>query len=265
MVTERRGGPRLPSDRPTPSGRLHSLRAFISTVWTFLLIEDILSKPRNNPVHTFEKFEDIQWWLREQWAGLFRELLRRQSQQQQLSSLSAQILQLKETNETLKKYLEAVMQGAGKQEASRLIEREEERLKRVERLAKAKKNDWVQHVIRLSGARLEEVCSAIANANSFEDFGPQLTKLTGAPDSDGFVTLLRTEHLARRDFNLARQLLGLPGFDAPSNWILPLREPGEPQGRTTSKIEWRGAASRTEKTNTAAPVAEKRSKRSMKS
>jgi hypothetical protein len=102
--------------------------AHVDSVNVFLLIGDILSRPRNNPVQAFEKFEDIESWLREQWAGLFRELLRRQSQQQQLTGLSQQVLQLKETNETLKKYLEAVMRGVGKQATSKLIKSEEERL-----------------------------------------------------------------------------------------------------------------------------------------
>ncbi|MGB8899763.1 MAG: DUF4062 domain-containing protein [Methylocella sp.] len=45
--------------------------AHVDSVNVFRLIQVILSKPRNNPVHTFERFSDIESWLREQWAGLF--------------------------------------------------------------------------------------------------------------------------------------------------------------------------------------------------
>ena len=65
--------------------------AHVDSVNIFRLIEDILAKPRNNPVHTFERFVDIESWLREQWAGLFRELLHRMSNQQQIATLSSQI------------------------------------------------------------------------------------------------------------------------------------------------------------------------------
>jgi hypothetical protein len=64
--------------------------AHVDSVNVFRLIEEVLSKPRNNPTHTFERFSDIEAWLREQWAGSFRELLQKQSQQQQLSAQSDQ-------------------------------------------------------------------------------------------------------------------------------------------------------------------------------
>jgi hypothetical protein len=46
--------------------------AHVDSVNVFHLIEDILARPRNNPIHTFERFADIESWLREQWAGMFR-------------------------------------------------------------------------------------------------------------------------------------------------------------------------------------------------
>jgi len=42
----------------------------------FRLIDDILAQRRNNPVHQFREYSDIEDWLREQWAGYFGELLR---------------------------------------------------------------------------------------------------------------------------------------------------------------------------------------------
>jgi hypothetical protein len=56
--------------------------AQIDSVNIFHFVEEILAKPRNNPTHTFERFSDIEAWLKEQWAGLFRDLLNRRSQQQ---------------------------------------------------------------------------------------------------------------------------------------------------------------------------------------
>src|SRR6266498_660756 len=107
--------------------------AHVDSANVFHLIEEILAKPRNNPTHTFERFSDIEGWLREQWAGLFRELLDRRSQQQQLAALSLQVAELKEINNTLKRYLEAVMSGITPAASTELIESEKKRLEEAER------------------------------------------------------------------------------------------------------------------------------------
>jgi hypothetical protein len=76
--------------------------AHVDSANVFTLIEEILAQSRNNPVYQFDRYSDIEGWLREQWAGFFRELLNRTSGQQQLSSLSAQVTELAEVNKTLK-------------------------------------------------------------------------------------------------------------------------------------------------------------------
>jgi hypothetical protein len=52
----------------------------VDSVNVFLFIEEIVAQS-HNPVQAFEKYQDIESWLREQWAGFFRELLRRKSEQ----------------------------------------------------------------------------------------------------------------------------------------------------------------------------------------
>lgn len=189
--------------------------AHVDSVNVFALIEDILSRPRNNPVQTFEKFEEVQNWLRDQWAGLFRELLRRQSQQQQLSGLSAQVSELKATNETLKKYLEAVMLGTDKTESSKLIQSEEERLLALRRHEDASSNDWVKYVARRFDLSLESIIEAVRAAKSRLDFAGYISKRTPAPaESAEFISrTLRQSAAARRDLNDARLVLGLTRFD----------------------------------------------------
>ena len=49
--------------------------AHMDSVSIFQLIEEILSQPRNNPINYFDRYTDIEAWLRDQWSGLFRELL----------------------------------------------------------------------------------------------------------------------------------------------------------------------------------------------
>ena len=65
--------------------------AHVDSVNIFHLLKEILGKSRNNPVFQFDKHTEIEEWLREQWSGLFRELINRRSEQKQLASLSDRI------------------------------------------------------------------------------------------------------------------------------------------------------------------------------
>lgn len=190
--------------------------AHVDSVNVFLLIDDILSKQRNNPLHTFERFSDIEFWLREQWAGLFRELLRRQAQQQQLAGLSQQVVQLRETNETLKKYLESVMLGAGKSESTKLIESEEKRLEDLRRRA-LRGNQWVKYVMRRATAKLPTVETALREASGFEDFARRFP-MNEQHESVQIGPTLKGSEAARRDLNDARAILGLAPFEVPAGW-----------------------------------------------
>jgi hypothetical protein len=194
--------------------------AHVESVNVFLFIEEILAKPRNNPVQPFERFEDIDSWLREQWAGLFRELLKRQSQSRQLAGLSEQVSQLKETNETLKKYLEAVMRGAGKQATSKLIRSEEKRLSEVERLAALRRNMWVRHMAQPPyEINFNTVAAALREATGFEDFADIIQRATKEKGADDYyLSTLREHSNARKDLNEARRILDLAPFEAPDDW-----------------------------------------------
>lgn len=185
--------------------------AHVDSVNVFQFIEEILSKPRNNPTHTFERFSDIESWLREQWAGYFRELLQRQSQQQQLSALGAQVSELKAVNETLRKYLEAVMTGITPDDSSRLIESEQRRLKELERNERIKENSWCQHALRNGEKTFEQFLEAMTKSTSFTDFTKRMSAGKGSEETDRkrfLETLLHIEE-ARRDFNQVRKILGL--------------------------------------------------------
>ena len=185
--------------------------AHVDSVNVFRFIEEILSKPRNNPTHTFERFSDIEGWLREQWAGYFRELLQRQSQQQQLSALGAQVSELKAVNETLRKYLEAVMTGITPADSSRLIESEQRRLQELERNERIKENQWCRHVLRSREKMFGQFLEAMIKATSFTDFTKRMSAGKGSEEIDQrnlLGTLLHFEE-ARHDFNQLRKFLGL--------------------------------------------------------
>jgi hypothetical protein len=187
--------------------------AHVDSVNVFTLIEGILSKPRNNPIYTFERFEEIHFWLREQWSGLFRELLRRHSDSKQLASLTMRVAELKEVNDTLKTYLEAVMRGGARQEYADLIESEKRRLEEARKSELLRSNKWIDYICEISEVEFDVAVEMIQKATSFEDYAIRLISL--AKDRDGAFraneTLLSAEG-AQRDFNRARKMLGLPPF-----------------------------------------------------
>jgi hypothetical protein len=100
----------------------------VDSVNVFELIEDILGQSRNNPVQQFEKYSEIEAWLREQWAGLFRELLQRSQEQKQLATLQSQVGQLAELNTTFKAYLEEIVSKIAPGKSKQLISKETKRL-----------------------------------------------------------------------------------------------------------------------------------------
>jgi cell division protein FtsB len=191
-------------------GRRDVIYAHADSVNIFRFIDGILSLPRNNPIQSFEKFEEIESWLRDQWAGLFREMLRRQSQQQQMAGLTAQVAELKETNETLRRYLEAVMTGASTKESTELIESEEKRLEEVRLIEKFRVNPWVRFITRsrFSPLPVEQILAATRSSKSLREY---LDQICGS-DLGRARTLSETLGIpeAQRDFNLAREIAGVP-------------------------------------------------------
>lgn len=65
--------------------------AQVESVNIFHLLDEILSIRRNNPLQQFDNYSEIESWLREQWAGLFRDLLSRRSELKQLTTLAQQM------------------------------------------------------------------------------------------------------------------------------------------------------------------------------
>jgi hypothetical protein len=191
--------------------------AHVDSVNVFILLEEILNRHRNNPLKTFERFSDIESWLREQWAGLFREFLHRTSSQQQIKALVDQVSALQEVTGTLKNYLEAVVAKVSPDESAALIKREDNRLSRLSLRNKLLNNPWINHmghVIEIETKRripLEDICDAITRSNSFGDFRTQISKTAGSNNvGDALMDTLDRSEGARMDFNESREILGYP-------------------------------------------------------
>jgi hypothetical protein len=163
--------------------------AHVDSANVFRLIREILAQSRNNPVYPFDGHKDIAEWLREQWAGLFRELLSRRSQQAQLSSLAGQVTRLEEVTATLKTYLEELMTKVDPAKAGELIKQESERLATAQFLARLHGNDFVTHM-RHRGIDPNYVAQAIGQARDFDELDHLLTdQLPGFRDAPGRIPL----------------------------------------------------------------------------
>ena len=153
--------------------------AHVDSVNVFHFLDYILARPRNNPVYEFDRHTDIQTWLREQWAGLFRDLLARRSESKQLASLAEQVADLSNVGTTLKRYLENVVSKVGAGEgAATLIKSEELRLDAERRKRAALKVKMLEELIRLYGVPEDQVLAIYADAVSIEDLTRRVAEAT---------------------------------------------------------------------------------------
>ena len=177
--------------------------AHVDSVNIFHLIEDILSQPKNNPVHPFERYAEVEEWLREQWAGLFKELLTRMSSQQQISSLSGKVFELGEINVTLRRYLETIIEKVSPKESESIIELESKRLREQLVLQELRENRFFRYLMKDCGLPFDESVEAVRKAKSFDDLVKFLP---------GVAETALSNRAAQNDINEARELLGLKPF-----------------------------------------------------
>jgi hypothetical protein len=185
--------------------------AHVDSVNVFRFLAEILAQPRNNPVQTFEKYSEIEEWLRSQWAGLFRELLHRRSNQAQLTSLGAQVAELGEVNKTLRRYLEQVVTKVAPDDSVRLIRSESKRLHDARTHAQLRKNDLYDHLIA-RGIPPKVLRSLISKSASVATFIQNAEAQDGLTEEAKKIVrhLLSNFDYAREDLNRGRLLLGFP-------------------------------------------------------
>ena len=149
----------------------------------FHLIDDILSQPRNNPIKQFERYEDIESWLRDQWAGLFKEFLSKRSSQKQIASLGAQVAELAQISQTMRRYLEEVVSSVSP--GTKLVDEETQRLEKL-RQSKFEENDFVKFMLR-EELPPDTVRAALTQSSDFDSFIARL-RTTPIPSEKGCMT-----------------------------------------------------------------------------
>jgi hypothetical protein len=170
-----------------------------------------MSQPKNNPVFDFDQSAQIEIWLREQWAGLFREMLRSRSQQKQLSALTEQISELKAVNGTLKNYLEVVVKKVDPAESVQIIDKEDKRIEERRVHSQIIFNDLFTYIKGRSGISDSDLRRAFEVSKSFSDLCDIVEASTG--ETSSFMRSLASSSLAIGDANEIRDVLGLKRFE----------------------------------------------------
>jgi Domain of unknown function (DUF4062) len=123
--------------------------AHVDNVGVFHLLDNILSQRRNNFVKEFDKFDDIVCWLKEQWAGIFADLLTRDNDSATLTNMSEQISELNNITQLMKKYTETILRGGiTPEKAEQFINEQESILERNAKYRKFRSEPLIAHALR---------------------------------------------------------------------------------------------------------------------
>lgn len=186
--------------------------AHVDSVNIFHFIESIREKQKNNPIKLFSKYSEVELWLKEQWAGTFRDLIQRTSSASRIKDIDSKVADLAETAETLKRYLEQVVAKVSpqKDEAVLLIKEENERLREAKHDAEFRYFRYVRHLVDVHMKTLPQVRQALRDAVSFVGLMETLFLLPS-----GRIKIPPCAHYSKtfEELNEARAFLELPVFE----------------------------------------------------
>jgi len=183
--------------------------AHVDSVNIFHFIEYIMSKPRNNPIKSFDKFDEIENWLKDQWAGLFKDLITRKVNQNQIRNLTSEISELQDINKTLKNYLEEILRSNKDLNSEQVIEKEEKRLTDSQINRIIEKNTWFNQCHRLNNIPKDVFLNSIKESNNLDEYLATFP----IPLKDEITDLLYHVDDALSDLNQIRLALNLPQFE----------------------------------------------------
>jgi hypothetical protein len=185
--------------------------AHVDSINVFYFLDEILSQPRNNPIQKFEKHSDIETWLKEQWAGLFKELISNRSNQKELDALSKQIDDLSNINTTLKRYLEEIVSNVSEIKGKELILQEDQRLEEQKQINQFMENEFVAEVNDIGGVDQHTIIRIFQTVNSLDELASQLKEVSPSLRSD--LVEFWKENGREKVLNDARMKLGLSNLE----------------------------------------------------
>lgn len=182
--------------------------AHVDSINIFHLLEEILGKSRNNPIYQFDRHTEIEEWLREQWSGLFRELINRRSEQKQLASLSDRISELSSINSSLQRYMETIVSSVSPAEAEKIISTEKERLDREKDLREFNNLLVVNQLWEIFDINQSTAEEIYRKASSIENLASRIEEESNELSADVIIEHWRKNPDVVDNINKARSLLG---------------------------------------------------------
>jgi hypothetical protein len=184
--------------------------AHVDSVNVFLLIEEILAQPRNNPIKEFGRYQDIEEWLRDQWAGLFKDHLQKASEHRQIKTLQGQVETLTAITNALKAYLENLVHKVLPQQAAALITDQEHKLETLRIDLAIKDNRFLDWCDRHFSIQLSTVSARIRSATSFDELVSALEQDVAEGDKETLKETIMNNFEAQTDVNEIRNAFSLP-------------------------------------------------------
>lgn len=207
--------------------------AHVDSVNIFHFIESIRERQKNNPIKLFSRYSEIEIWLREQWAGTFRELIQRMSSTSRIQDIDSKVIALAETTETLKRYLEQVVAKVSpeKDEAVQLIKEENARLREARNDAEFRAYPYINHLSTSHRKNFPDIQAALRSSGSYTTFMEELFKHT-----NGRYRIPACAHGSKAfsDLNEVRAFLELPAYDRADLEILKLKHKSDGEGAYTT-------------------------------
>jgi hypothetical protein len=185
--------------------------AHVDSINVFLLIDQILKRTKNNPIYQFERHAEIEQWLREQWAGLFKEMLSRRSEHRQLKTLAGQVNELANYNTMLKNYLEKVMPHVTQKEiAESIIDDERKRFDESKRRYLFEQHSMVKSLQVNNLLNLDQIKKIFTDPEYFEQLAILLASLEhGWFEEENLLKTWKENTSIQNSINEIREILGL--------------------------------------------------------
>jgi hypothetical protein len=124
--------------------------AHVESVNVFRLLDEILSRERNNFIRGFDRFDDISHWLREQWAALFADFIGKRSSDASIKDLAARVTELGQITSALKEYSELLIRKLQPEHSEQIISDQERKIEegRVKAFSDEPMIDYLVHESR---------------------------------------------------------------------------------------------------------------------
>lgn len=168
----------------------------------FKLLDEILAKERNNFIRGFERFDDIATWLRDQWAGLFADLITKKGKETSLEDLDSKLTELGNITNALKQYSEAMLRGLQPESSENIIQQQEEIIE-SSRAQSFSKEPMIRYLLERFKSEYQGTISEKNAYHKFETSHTIKSFLEAIGFSEKFISsfIQEYEEKANRDFD----------------------------------------------------------------